>query len=247
MALDTPALIAKLPTVGRCPLDAQGFAWSLGEAARKMQAEHDPTGSSRSQPSTCRSLVRADRFAIFEADWDRYRLRARVLAGKRSRRAQRDGHLARPGHHRLGVPPRLPVQLPGHPQPLRGRADPRTGRVDPGGVHARRARSSPATTASGVIDMWRNGLAQFTEEDLERCALFGYITAAAWRNAQLYAELELRAMTDTLTGLLNHRWWDELATREAARSSRAGTQIGILDDRPRPLQTGQRPVRARSR
>jgi diguanylate cyclase (GGDEF)-like protein len=35
-------------------------------------------------------------------------------------------------------------------------------------------------------------------------------------------------MTDTLTGLLNHRWWDELATREAARSSRAGTEIGIL-------------------
>ena len=80
----------------------------------------------------------------------------------------------------------------------------------------------------GAIDMWRNGLSQFTEEDLERCALFGYITAAAWRNAQLYAELELRAMTDTLTGLLNHRWWDELATREAALSSRAGTQMGIL-------------------
>jgi diguanylate cyclase (GGDEF)-like protein len=76
--------------------------------------------------------------------------------------------------------------------------------------------------------MWRNGRSQFTEEDLERCALFGYITAAAWRNAQLYSELELRAMTDTLTGLLNHRWWDELATREAALSSRTGTQIGIL-------------------
>ena len=35
-------------------------------------------------------------------------------------------------------------------------------------------------------------------------------------------------MTDTLTGLLNHRWWDELAPGEAARSSRAGTEIGIL-------------------
>ena len=35
-------------------------------------------------------------------------------------------------------------------------------------------------------------------------------------------------MTDTLTGLLNHRWWDELAHREAARSARAGAQIAIL-------------------
>jgi len=37
-------------------------------------------GSSRSQLNVCSHRAR-DRFAIFEADWDRYRLRARVLAG----------------------------------------------------------------------------------------------------------------------------------------------------------------------
>lgn len=84
-ALDAPALVAKLPTAGVVPLDAQGFAWSLGEAARQMQAEHDTTRILQVTAERLPLTVRADRFAIFEADWDRYRLRARVLAGESSK------------------------------------------------------------------------------------------------------------------------------------------------------------------
>jgi diguanylate cyclase (GGDEF)-like protein len=54
------------------------------------------------------------------------------------------------------------------------------------------------------------------------------VTAAAWRNAQLYAELEERSRTDTLTGLHNARWWQEIAPMEAARSRRSGAEIGLL-------------------
>jgi diguanylate cyclase (GGDEF)-like protein len=80
----------------------------------------------------------------------------------------------------------------------------------------------------GVLDVWRDGLDQFSEEEVERCALVGYLAAAAWRNAQLYNELEQRVVTDKLTGLLNKRWWDELAPREAAQALRTGSDLAIL-------------------
>jgi diguanylate cyclase (GGDEF)-like protein len=79
-----------------------------------------------------------------------------------------------------------------------------------------------------VLDVWRDGIDQFSAEDMERCALVGYLAAAAWRSAQLYGELEQRVVTDKLTGLLNKRWWDELAPREAAQALRSGSELALL-------------------
>ena len=226
-ALDAPALVAKLPTAGELPVDAQGFAWSLGQVARSMLAEHDPGRVLQVAAEHLPLTVRADRFAIFEADWDRYRLRPRVLAGE-----------ALEGLNEMDIPIDRGVTgwafLRGDPYNCPDTRSHSAAAPIPGQGESTLEESllvvplKAGDHGLGVIDVWRNGRSQFTQEDLERCALFGYITAAAWWNAQLYAELELRAMTDVLTGLLNHRWWDELATREAALTSRAGTQMGIL-------------------
>ena len=80
----------------------------------------------------------------------------------------------------------------------------------------------------GVLDVWRHGYNSFSDRDLEHCALFAHVTAAAWNNAQLYRELEARVHTDALTGLRNTRWLDETAPQETARTLRSGSNIGVL-------------------
>ena len=80
----------------------------------------------------------------------------------------------------------------------------------------------------GVLDCSRLGLDQFTSRDLEAAALFGHSAAAAWRNAELYAELTQRAILDPLTGLLNSRWLREVGEREASQSLRSGESLAVL-------------------
>ena len=84
------------------------------------------------------------------------------------------------------------------------------------------------TSASACVDVWRDGLDAFSEEDLERCALLGFVTAAAWGNAQMYGELERRALTDALTGLFNIRWWRDMGPRVMSQSLRTGAGVGVL-------------------
>ena len=80
----------------------------------------------------------------------------------------------------------------------------------------------------GVLDCSRVGINRFTSRDLEAAALFGHTAAAAWRNAELYAELTERAILDPLTGLLNSRWLREVGDREVSQSLRSGRSLAIL-------------------
>jgi diguanylate cyclase (GGDEF)-like protein len=208
------------------PVGDREFARTLAEAARLLQAEHDPARIIGVIGDLLPRVVPVDRLAVFEADWDHHRLRAKLVIGEELAGLLDMDDSMSTGITGWAFPRGVPYNCPDtehHPA-------------------AASVPGSPAQTEEslvvipliagdhrlGALDLWRDGLAQFTEVDVERAALFGYLSAAAWRNAQLYAELEGRAMTDTLTGLLNTRWWTELAPREAAQSRRLGTQIAIL-------------------
>jgi diguanylate cyclase (GGDEF)-like protein len=80
----------------------------------------------------------------------------------------------------------------------------------------------------GIINCYRLGTGRFDDTELEAATLFAHIAAAAWRNAQLYAELLNGAMTDPLTGLYNSRWLRDAGGRAVAASARDRSKLALL-------------------
>ena len=68
----------------------------------------------------------------------------------------------------------------------------------------------------------------FTEEDLRLLVSFAATATAAIRNAQLHAEVQKQAITDTLTNLYNRRGLFELGRREIERARRFGRPISAI-------------------
>jgi len=211
--------------VGTAELDEASFARLLVEAARTLQAEHDPERILRVAAAHLFEAVPADRLAIFEADWESQLLRPRVLAGPGI-----EGFVGSDISMHSGITgwvfargqPYLCSDTDSHPEAA---TIPGTSRV-PESLLA--VPLVAGDERLGMIDLWRTGLDAFGERDLERCALLGFVTAAALRNAQMYVQLEQRALTDALTGLFNVRWWRDMSPRLAAQSLRTGGGVGIL-------------------
>ncbi|MHB1884883.1 MAG: diguanylate cyclase [Acidimicrobiales bacterium] len=221
-----PVSFAALPR-STGPASDREFARFLGEAARTMQAEHDPRRILDIVAGLVTRVMAVDRLAIFEARWDSYTLRPRIVVGEGLEGLQDVEDLMGAGITGWAF-------LRGEPYNCHDTFAHEAAAHVPGSDGGRREESMvviPLVAGDhrlGVLDVWRDGLGGFDDEDVERCALIGYLAAAAWRNARLYEELEQRVITDKLTGLLNKRWWDELAPREAAQALRNGFELAIL-------------------
>ncbi len=223
--LRAPIELATLSTPGMANLDDRTFARFLVETARTLQAEHDPDRILKVAATRLNEVTAADRLAIFEADWEHHRFRPRVLAG-----AGTEGLT----YSEISLSEGITGWAFARAQPYRC-ADTDS---HPAAATIPGTRREPESMLAipliagdqrlGVIDIWRNGLDAFSEEDLERCALLGFVTAAALSNAQMYIELERRALTDALTGLFNIRWWRDMAPRVMSQSLRTGAGVGIL-------------------
>ncbi|HXY43721.1 MAG TPA: diguanylate cyclase [Acidimicrobiales bacterium] len=207
--------------------DDREFARALGDAARALQAEHDPRRILETVAELLPRMLPVDRLAIFEADWDHYTLRPLLVKGEGLEGLSDIDDLMGTGITGWAF-------LRGEPYNCGDTFTHAEAAHVPGSTGGQLDESIvviPLIAGDqrlGVLDVWRDGLDRFSEEDVERCALIGYLAAAAWRNAQLYSELEQRVLTDKLTGLLNKRWWDELAPREAAQALRTGSELAIL-------------------
>jgi diguanylate cyclase (GGDEF)-like protein len=81
----------------------------------------------------------------------------------------------------------------------------------------------------GLFDLYdpKDGLLP-TPEALQALEVFANVTASALENARYEAELEQRAVTDGLTGLFNHRQFQETLHAEVERAARYGLVFSLF-------------------
>jgi diguanylate cyclase (GGDEF)-like protein len=80
----------------------------------------------------------------------------------------------------------------------------------------------------GAFVSLSTGSKVFTSEDLATASAIADFTAIALENAGLFAELQRAAITDSLTGVYNTRFFHEILGRETARAERYGTSVSLL-------------------
>ena len=68
----------------------------------------------------------------------------------------------------------------------------------------------------------------FTARDSEALARFGALASLAVREAGLHSQISALAVSDSLTGLLNRKGFNELAEREFKRAARFGDPLAVL-------------------
>ena len=68
----------------------------------------------------------------------------------------------------------------------------------------------------------------FTNDDVTTASALADFTAIALENAGLFAELQRSAITDSLTGVYNTRFFHEVLGRETARADRYSTPLSLL-------------------
>lgn len=202
------------------------FASLVADAAERMFLSNSPNTVFRMLAEVLSRALTFDRLAIFEADWNAFTLQARVLIGEDLYAMAGAPHPLGTGVTgwtlRRGVPYNCGNTLT-HPE-----SAPIPGSDEDTGESLIVVPLNSRGSCIGVLDVWRLGIDQFSDADLERCTLLSKIGSDAWRRATEMFDLEQRVVTDAGTGLLNKRWWEELAPREAAQAMRSGSNIALL-------------------
>jgi diguanylate cyclase (GGDEF)-like protein len=220
-----PAEPPSLPASAPLSLRGRGLPRALSSAALALQNEHDPVRIVGVMAELMSGVVPVSEMAIFAADYETHRMVPMYAAGTDREELLADSFSLDAGLTGWAFARGKPENVPDTSKhPL-----------------ARQVPGTPVVNESlllipliagehklGIINCWRLGLGQFSDRELEAASLFAHIAAAAWRNAQLYAELLSAAMTDPLTRLYNSRWLRDTGERDLSRAAREGKPLALL-------------------
>ncbi len=206
-------------------LRGRGLPRALSSAALALQNEHDPVRIVGVMAELMSGVVPVSEMAIFAADYETHRMVPMYASGSDAEELLADSFSLDAGLTGWAFARGRPENIPDTSRHPLARQVPGTPVVDESlllipliaGEHK-----------LGIINCWRLGLDQFSDREVEAASLFAHIAAAAWRNAQLYAELLSAAMTDPLTRLYNSRWLRDTGERDLARAAREGRPLALL-------------------
>jgi diguanylate cyclase (GGDEF)-like protein len=198
---------------------------ALSAAALALQNEHDPVSIVGVMAELMSGVVPVSEMAIFAADYETHRMVPLFAAGADRDELLADSFSLDAGLTGWAFARGKPENVPDTSAHPLARQVPGTPIVDESLLLIPLVAGEHKL---GIINCWRLGVGQFTDREVEAASLFAHIAAAAWRNAQLYAELLSAAMTDPLTRLYNSRWLRDSGERDLARAARDGKPVALL-------------------
>jgi diguanylate cyclase (GGDEF)-like protein len=224
-AVVAPAEPQSVRPSGVPSIRGRGLPRALSSAALALQNEHDPVRIVGVMAELMMGVVPVSEMAIFAADYETHRMVPMYAAGTDRDELLADSFSLDAGLTGWAFARGKPENVPDTSKHPLARQVPGTPVVDESLLLIPLVAGEHKL---GIINCWRLGLAQFSDRELEAASLFAHIAAAAWRNAQLYAELLSAAMTDPLTRLYNSRWLRDTGDRDLARAAREGKPLALL-------------------
>ena len=198
---------------------------ALSDAALALQSEHDPMRILGVMAAQMCRVVPVAEMAIYIANYDAQRFVPVLATGP-----EREAMLAESFSMDAGITGWAFAK--GTPESVADTwAHPRARQVPGTSVVQKSLLLVPLVAGEhklGIINCYRLGVGRFSDAELKAATLFAHIAAAAWRNAQLYAELREAAVTDSLTGLNNNRWLRDAGERDLASAARDQTGLALL-------------------
>jgi diguanylate cyclase (GGDEF)-like protein len=223
VALIEPADPTTDPTTGGAV--APDLARALSDAAQALQSEHDPMAILGVMAAQMQRVVPVAEMAIYIANYETQRFVPVLATGP-----ERDAMLAESFSLESGISGWAFAR--GTPENVADTWSHPAARQVPGTSVVQESLLLVPLIAGerklGIIDAWRMGIGRFSDDELEAASLFAHIAAAAWHNAQLYAELQAAAVTDPLTGLYNTRWLRDAGERDLASCARDHSSLALL-------------------
>src|SRR5881396_1139030 len=216
------------------PDDARSHDAALVESYRRLaDVFHDVLGEQSLDALLDRiadalaELVPHDSVAIYEADEPRRALQPVWARDKWADKILADQVPFGVGLTGWGVSHREPVRV------NQAHLDPRTATVAGTPENEPEAMVTIPLIArdsvKGALNIYRLGDdASFDDDEFELAKRFGDAAALAVDNAQARARLEHQAMTDSLTGLYNHRAFHERLRQALATASRSHEAVSVL-------------------
>jgi diguanylate cyclase (GGDEF)-like protein len=220
-----PVALAQPPEPTADGAVAPDLARALSDAAQALQSEHDPMGILEVIAAQMQRVVPVAEMVIYIANYETQRFLPVLATGP-----ERDAMLAESFSLEAGITGWAFAR--GTPESVSDTWSHPNARQVPGTSVVQESLLLIPLIAGerklGIINCYRLGVGRFSDDELEAASLFAHIAAAAWHNAQLYAELQAAAVTDPLTALYNTRWLRDAGERDLASCAREHSNLSLL-------------------